>query len=244
MTSTEAMIFQLKNLKGKPLKQKLEHIFTYYWIPIMVIVVILGVAVSYIVHLATMKDSGLTVTCINAYAERDQVEAYITEFAQQAKIDLDQYEVRLSTDMTILNDDLMNSYDTIQTLTAQIAGQTIDMIVSDPQTLSLYIYQDIFVDLTQVLDPEQQTEYEQHYLYMDIAFFKKIETLPEGSIEYPDPTKPELMEQPVPVALLLPENGEFQQLCYPHKPDEVAVGILFNSQNIDNAQAFLDYIMK
>ena len=28
MTSTEAMIYQLKNLKGKPLKQKLEHIIT------------------------------------------------------------------------------------------------------------------------------------------------------------------------------------------------------------------------
>ena len=42
MTSAEAMLYQLKNLKGKPLKQKLEHIFTYYWIPILVVAVLAG----------------------------------------------------------------------------------------------------------------------------------------------------------------------------------------------------------
>lgn len=244
MTSREAMIHQLKNLKGKPLKQKLEHIFTYFWLPILAVVAIFGFAVSYTVHLATMKDPGLTITCINANAEYDQAEAYITEFARQTGINLDKYEVRLSTDMVILDDNLMSSYDTIQALIAQIGAQAIDVIVSDPRTLSWCIYQEAFVDLTQVLNPEQQTKYEQHYLYMDMAVLKELETLTEGTIEYPDPTKPELMVEPVPVALLLPENGQFQQLCYPYKSGEVAMGILGNSLNTSNALLFLDYIMK
>lgn len=243
MTSTEAMIYQLKNLKGKPLKQKLEHIFTYFWMPIVVVVAVLGLTVSYIVHLATVKDPGLTVTCINAHAGSSQVEAYITEFAQQAQIDLEQYEVRLSTDM-VITEDLMDSYETIQALTAQIGAGAIDVIVSDLQTLSWYIYQGAFADLTQALNSEQQAEYAQYYLYMDMAVLEKLETLTEETVEYPDPTKPEPMEEPVPVALLLPENAQFQQLCYPYNPGEVAVSILRNSRNHDNAISFLDYIMR
>lgn len=74
MTSTEAAIFQLKNLKGKPLKQKLEHIFTYYWIPILVTTAFLIFAISYIVYIATMKDSALSVICINAFAEQENID--------------------------------------------------------------------------------------------------------------------------------------------------------------------------
>ncbi len=244
MTSKEAMIHQLKNLKGKPLKKKLEHIFTYFWLHILVAVVVIVFAAAYIVHLATAKDPGLTVTCINAYAERDQVEAYITEFAQQADIDLDEYEVRLYTDMTILNDNLMASYEIIQALAAQVAVQAIDVMILDSETVCWYIYRDDFTDLTKVLNPEQQAKYEQYYLYMDMAVLKELEAFYEGTIEYPNPTKPELMSEPVPVALRLPENGQFQQLCYPHRPGAVAVGILSNSLNTNNALSFLDYIMQ
>jgi len=244
MTSKEAMIYQLRNLKGKPLKQKLEHIITYFGLPILAVVAILGIAVSYIVNLATTKDSALTVTCINAYTKYDQAEAYMQEFARQANIDLDQYTVRFSTNTVISDDDLMASYESVQALLAQIAAQSIDVMVSDPQTLSRYMYQEAFVNLTQVLNPEQQAQYAQYFLYMDSAILKELEKFPERIIEFPDPAKPELMAEPVAVALLLPETGPLQQLCYPHTPDKVAVGILANSPNSSNALAFLDYILK
>ena len=244
MTSAEAMLYQLKNLKGKPLKQKLEHIFTYYWIPILVVAVTLCFIVAYAVHLATVKEPGLTVTCINAYAEQDQVEAYMTAFARQADIDLDQYEVRLSTDLRISDDNLLESYDTLQVLGAHMAAQTIDVLVSDPQTLYRFIYQEAFNDLTQVLNAEQQSQYEQYYLYMDMAALKELETLTEGLTVYPDPTKPELMAEPIPVALLLPEDSSFRQLCYSQMSGAVAIGIMGNALNTDNALAFLDSIMK
>ena len=244
MTSAEAMLYQLKNLKGKPLKQKLEHIFTYYWIPILVVAATLGFILSYIIHLATVKDPGLTVTCINAYAEQDQVEAYMTAFAQQADIDLDQYEVRLSTDMRILGDNLMESYEAIEVLNAYIGAQAIGVMVSDPQILCRFIYQEAFNDLTQVLNAEQQSKYEQYYLYMDMAVLKDMETLTEELIVYPDPTKPELMEEPIPVALLLSEDSSFRQLCYSYTSGAVAIGIMCNALNTDNALEFLDCIMK
>jgi len=36
MTPTEATIYHLKKLKGKPLKQKIEHIATFFWLPIVI----------------------------------------------------------------------------------------------------------------------------------------------------------------------------------------------------------------
>ena len=244
MTSAEAMLYQLKNLKGKPLKQKLEHIFTYYWIPILVVAATLCFTVAYAVHLVTVKDPGLTVTCINAYAQLDQAETYMTEFARKADIDLDQYEVRLSAELYISEENLMDSYDTLQVLGAHMAAQAIDVLVSDPQTLCPFIYQDAFADLTQVLSPEQQAQYGAYFLYMDLAVLKEPETVTETVAEYPDPSKPELMAEPVPVALLLPEDSSFWQLCYFQAPGPVAIGILGNTLNTDNALAFLDYIME
>ena len=59
---------------------------------------------------------------------------------------------------------------------------------------------------------------------------------------YPDPTKPEDMEQPVPVALLLPQENGFRQLNYGSLKTPIALGFVVNSGHTQNALAFLDYI--
>ena len=71
MTAWEATIYQLKKLKGKPLKQKVAHILTYFWLQILIVAVVVLCAVSYIVHVATVKDTALHVTCVNAFADPD-----------------------------------------------------------------------------------------------------------------------------------------------------------------------------
>ena len=243
MTSREAMIYQLKNLKGKPLKQKLEHIVTYFWLPILAVMLALVFIVSYIINLTTMKDLGLSVSCINAHAEDGQAESFIMGFAQEVGIDLEQYEVRISTGMPFLDDALTGSYEASQSLFAQIAAQEIDVITS-AQNLSNYIYQEAFADLSQILSPEQQSRYEQYYLYMDKALLNSVGETYNEIPEYPDPTKPELMAEPVPVAIVLPETGQFHQLFYSYEQEPVAVGIVVNSKNINNAVTFLEYIME
>ena len=52
------------------------------------------------------------------------------------------------------------------------------------------------------------------------------------------------MVEPVPVALMLPEKGDFTTLCYLYAADHAAVSVLGNTKNLDNALAFLDYIME
>lgn len=244
MTSTEAMIYQLKNLKGKPLKQKLEHIITYFWLPIAVVLAILIFSVSYIVHVATMKDEALNVICLNALAYSEQTQTYMDSFAEAAGIDLEEYAVQLSADLTISHEDMASSYDSVQILVAQVAAQSVDILAADTQTITRYFYQDFFPDLREVLCAQQQEKYAPYYLYMDLAVLEQVQENFESVPEYPDPTKPDAMVEPVPVALMLPEKGDFTTLCYLYAADHAAVSVLGNTENLDNALAFLDYIME
>lgn len=243
MTSTEAMIYQLKKLKGKPLKQKVQHILTYFWIPILAIVVILGSAVSYIVHLATVKEQVLSVVCINAVAEQQKKDTFAREFLENEGIDTKENEVWLSTDIMISANDPMSSYDAAQYLVTWIATQSVDVMAGDIETMTQYFYQGFMADLTEILTPEQQEAYGEYFLYMDMAVFEQKENDPEAALVYPDPANPETMERPVPVALWLPEDGAFTELCYARAADRAAISVVVNSPNIANALAFVDYIM-
>lgn len=244
MTSKEAKIYQLKNLKGKPLKQKIEYILTYFGISILVTLAVLGFAISYIVHIVTVKDYALTVTCVNTFASQEEADEYAREFAAAAGIDTDEYEVYISGEMLISNSQDLASYEAAQALAAKIATRSIDVMAADLETMTAYLYQNFLADLTQVLTPQQQEEYAPYFLYMDMAFINALEEASGTVAGYPDPTKPEEMEAPVPVALLLPENGTFTGLFYPYWKNQSAVGIVVNSLNTPNALAFVNYIME
>ena len=157
MTSTEAMIYQLKNLKGKPFKQKVEHIVTYFWLPILVTVGILFVSISYIVHLATLKDTALNVICLNTYGDHALASEYINGFAQEAGIDPEEYEVYISTDLNLDDQNLSEAYNTAQVIVAQVAAHSVDMIAGDLATATRYFYQEMFWELDEILSPEESS---------------------------------------------------------------------------------------
>ena len=244
MTSTEAMIYQLKNLKGKPFKQKVAHIVTYYWCPILVtLAIIIGLG-SYVVHLVTVRDTALNVICLNAHADDILANEYVTGFAEKAGIDLDEYELYISTNLTLNDQDLSNAYDTAQVIWAQTAAHSVDMIAGDLETAIQYFYQEMFWELDQILSAEQKEKYSEYFLYADMAVVRNIqEELFEAPV-YPDPTKPEEMAEPVAVALLVPADSGFIENCYTYGKSDIAVGIVVTSENMTNVLAFLDYIME
>ena len=241
MTSTEAMIYQLKQLKGKPLKQKLEHIVTYFWLPILLTAAILIGTVSYIVHLVTLKEEALNVMCVNAVSHIEEEEAFMNDFAQSVGIDLDEYEVYISTNLSVSTEALYSSYEAVQALVARLVAGSVDVMAADIDTLQSYLYQDFFYDLRDVLTAEQQEKYQAYYLYMDLAVMRELLDAVDVEPVYPDPTKPERMEEPVPIALLLPVDTEFAKLCYPNR-ENVALVLPGNAKQLENGLAFLDYI--
>lgn len=244
MTSTEAIIYQLKNLKGKPFKQKVGHIITYFWPPIVISLAILIGLCYYIVHLVTMKDTALNVICLNAYADNASANAYVTEFAENAGINLEEYEVFISTDLTLDEQDLTTAYNTSQVITAQVAANSVDMLAGDLRTATRYFYQEMFWELDQVLSAEQMEKYADYFLYADMAVVRKLQEELEKAPVFPDPTKPEEMAEPVAVALRIPMDSGFKENCYTYWKTDIAVGIVATAPNLENVLAFLDYIME
>ena len=243
MTSTEAMLYQLKQLKGKPLKQQLEHIVTYFWLPILLTAAILIATVSYAVHLVTLKEEALNVICVNAVSNIEADEAFMNEFAQSAGIDLDEYVVYMSTNLSVSMEAPYTSPEAVQAIIAQLIAGSVDVMAADIDTLQPYFYQDFFYDLRDVLTADQQEKYQAYYLHMDLAVMRELLDAVNEEPVYPDPTKLELMEEPVPIALLLPTDTEFAQLCYPNR-ENVALVLPSNAKQLENGLAFLDYILR
>lgn len=242
MTSEEAITYQLKQLKGKPLKEKLEHIFTYYRGPILGVMIALLLCGYLIFHFATHKEEVLHVVCLNSFAKAEAADLCCREFAQAAGIDLEKETVYLNTSLIVSDATPNETYEAIQTLSAQAAAGTVDVLMADLDALGIFLYGDYFRDLTQVLTPQQQTRLQDHMLYIDLVYLEAKLSGEEVPTPYPDPTKPEDMEQPVPVALLLPQENSFRQMCYGSLKTPIAVGFVVNGSHTQNALAFLDYI--
>lgn len=247
MTTKEAAKHYLQELKGKPLKTKVEYILTNYGLALSIFSIFLIIAVSYTIHLFSIKDSALNITCMGASATQKEADDFANTFAEFAGIDLEQYEVDISTNLSsYLQGGSDNSYEITEIMVALVASREVDAVVSDKTTLLPYMYQRMFSDLTEILTPEQQVRYKDCFLYADDSIIQKLKDMSvvEELPEFPDPTKPELMERPVPVAVRIPEQTEFFDLCFSGMKDIAAYGIVINSENLDNALAFLDYIMK
>ena len=138
----------------------------------------------------------------------------------------------------------MNAYNVGQIVTTQIVTGSVDLLVGDLKTTTRYFYQEAFFDLNEVLSEDQLVQYSDYFLYADMALIRLLQDDPMNSPQYPDPRNPEEMEQPVPVALLIPVNTDFIAACYPSQKGEIAVGIVASTENVNIALAFLDYIFE
>ena len=242
MTTSEAIAHQLKQLKGKPLKEKLEHIITYFWGPILGVLAVIVLGIFLIVHFSTRKVDALNVFCLNSFIKTEEAKKITEDFADFAGIDTDQYAVWLNTGMVVSDLTPTETYEAIQTLSARVAAGAVDILVADMDAFGIFLYQDYFCDLSQILTPAQQARLKDYIIYVDRTYMEAKLSGKEVPVPFPDPTKPEEMDHPVPVALLLPSDNEFVQKNYSSIKAQIAFGIVVNGRNQENALAFLDYV--
>ena len=242
MTISEAILYQLKQLKGKPLKEKLEHIITYFWGPILGILAVILLGIFLIFHFSSRKEDALNIVCLNSFIKTEEANKITEEFADFAGIDTEKYTVWLNTGMVVSDLTPTETFEAIQTLSAQVAAGAVDIMVANMEAFGIFLYQDYFCDLSQILTPEQQARLKDHILYIDRTYMEAKLNGEEVAEPFPDPTKPEEMDHPIPVALLLPADNAFVQKNYSSIKAQIAFGIVVNGQNQENALAFLDYI--
>lgn len=243
MTTREAAREEWRKLKGKPLKDKLVHIGIYYWPHILVGGFLVALAVSTIFTVTTARHPALQGYFTSTTQREDDPGDFRQDFAAFAGIDTEEYEITLtassyavsgSTDMTLADSQIIASWS---------ASEALDVLGGDLAALLNFAYNDYFLDLREVLSPEQLEKWEAHLLYMDWEIYQQINSSDELSYELPDPTAPESMEDPIPVAIAIPESSDLWD-SYTFLGESPAVGILINSPRRETAVRFLEYILQ
>lgn len=230
---------------GTP-KQKLQYFLDYYkWPTIVAICLIIAVS-SYIYHLVTQKDNALFAVFLNCYTAPEYEEPFLQDYAETAGIDQKKYQVLVDTSLTLTEDGMdQNSYMAIQKMMVYLAAKEIDVLAADVPNFFRYAYNDTLFDLRDVLSPEQLKAYEPYFFYIDGKVLERQrdlqESMEEYSITYPDPTKPEEMEDPIPVAIYL-DNAVRLEGHYEFSQKPAVLGIVVNTTRKDAALQFLDYL--
>ncbi len=237
MTISEFARKELKNLKGKPLKDKLEHIATYYWIPI-VTVVALAVFVGFISHqISTKKETVLFGYCINASENQHSVN-FPKEFAAHAQIGEDQEALIIpnlrTTDVAF--------GDTMQALSVHVAAADVDFIATDIETARTLVQTDFFCDLSEKLTDEQLQKLSPYLLYAERKELPADNSPNTQAPPLPKLAKADELTDPVPVALNLKTDSLLSK-AYTFPEGDLVLLIMHNAPHMDMLQSFLDYII-
>ncbi len=237
----------LKN--GTP-KEKLSYFWCYYkWYVIGPLIAIILIA-SFAYEVLTRKEIVFNIAMLNV-SELSQMTTEVQtklpqSFADYAGIDTNAYDIFFDTTYRIsedgLDDTSMSSSEKLYTYVA--AGQ-LDAMLTDSDSFRKYANADNFYDLREILSEEQIEKYEPYFYYVDWAVVEAIDIAADNledttTITTPDPTKPEEMEEPIPVGIYI--NNEQLQEEYYFRGEDIVIGVYQNTKHLDYSLRFIDFL--
>lgn len=234
-------------IRQKSLKEKLAYFFDYYKWHTLAVVILVAAVISLIIQQINRKDCALYVCLLNTTAI-DWTEDYVKSFEEYAGIDRSKYEAIFDTTMYInlVGRDTLTS-SSFQKLAVYIAAGDLDLLVTSPEIIQYYVDQKIFIDIREILTPEQITLYEPYFFYVDQTIVDAvIETEAKGEIykgDFSDPRQPEIMENPIPVGIFLDDCPRLKESVMFYDK-EVVLSVIVTSSHVETSLKFIDYIMQ
>lgn len=157
-----------ESIKDASLKKKLEYLWNYYWVQILIVAGFVLTIVGVFSVVTNKKESvlnGIYVNCYNAdYVNGDLIE----EFVEEQGIDLKKQEVYFVTDLTYRLDDGMTSgsanKQTTQALTIYHESGTMDFVVAQKEIMEELALKNYFADLGDILTDEQYKAWESYFI--------------------------------------------------------------------------------
>lgn len=242
MTVKESTRQQWQKLKGKPLKDKLIFIKTYYLTYILFWAFLLFLAGAALVYAITAKDYALQAYFLHA-VELSPAEEFQQDYLAYAAISPDDYMIAITPSSESAAGSGQLNYNDTQAITAWAAAEAIDVLAGEIAPLVSYAYSGYFCDLRNVFSNQQLEAWAPHLLYMDQSVAEEITE--SGALIYalPDPHNPDEMKEPIPFALSIPDSAKLLE-AYDFYCAETAIGIVSTSARAENAAAFLEYSLQ
>lgn len=235
-------------LKNGTFKQKLSYFWYYYkWHTIGSIAAL--VAVILLIHdIVSQKNEVFYAAMLNS-SNLLQDESFAEQFMEYAGIDPNAdtatFDDSLSISFSNLNEITLASAQKLQA--TMIAGK-VDVIVAGDELFENYANDGVVTDLRQIMTSEQLAVYKPYLYYVDRVL---VEQIAEANYnldtsfqpEIPNPTKPELMEDPVPVGIYVDSSTLLTSNYRISDGDRIVAGFLANSNHTDMAIKFIEFLL-
>ena len=240
-----------QSVKQGTWEKKLQY-FKDYYMGRTVIAVIVAVLVVYaIVSVILGKKIVLSGVMLNSpmTASEEAFTELTGDFINDQRLESDKVEFELIRNLSYTVGDStkkQENYATIQVLSAKISGGLLDFVIGDLDSVSMFAYSECFTDLRKVLSEEQIAMYEPFFLYIDLAVIEQLADIAASEnydveIEAPDHTKPEQMEQPVPVFIDVTGCARLQSI-YPNE-EKLVLSVAANAPDLEMLMQFIAFLM-
>lgn len=258
---------QKQALSTMSTKEKFAYFWDYYKIHTLAAVIIIAIAVSFIVQMATHKDYAFYAVLADAVtsdSNYELTETWNAEFLEYAQIDPDEYKVYIDTSISLTEGvDMQYTIANEQKLFAMLQAGTVSALVAGTESFETYAQFRYFYDMESILSEEEVEKYRPYFYYTDAATFDDEDDTPslDPSVQTDPGTltvnhrDPASMEQPVAVGIILTENnkiadagyytyltvGEYQYQGY---PSDAVLGIPLTNKEPALVIRFLEYIFQ
>ena len=214
------------NIKNQPKETRWQYFWDYYKWHLIIAVLAITLMIQGVVSFTNKKDivfSGVLLNCKIGVND----EAFLEDFYEYTGIDNATQEVAFYSDLTLKDGSSKSDVNTFQRIMAGIATQEFDFVVGQEESFRLCAYStsNLLMDLRKFLDQATLEKLSGQLYYIDGAFLEKLnaplgESVDLSLADAPDPTKPEAMEDPIPVGIDISANEDFQSAYY--FPDTVS----------------------
>ena len=254
-----------ESIKNQPFKKKLEYFWTYYkWWVISAAAVII-ILVSVISHIIKTKDELVYVAMVDVIENpagniEDQITVpFLTAHDINPKKNTLMFNTEFMFSQAGLNSEKPSegspSYANTQgfsereTLAVYIAAGDVDAICGSDMWFDHYAYNDFFIPVSDYMTQEEINLYSDHLYYVDGAVVERYrQARKDGDYEYeeefPDPAKPEEMEDPVPMGISIESLDLYNNNFLTANGDakHIVIGIVRNSENTELTAELIKYM--
>lgn len=236
-------------IKNAPFKEKLKYFWCYYKWHTIVCILIVAFIISLVHDITTHKDTAFFVTMLNSMQMKEE-STFAQDYADYADIDLNQHEILVDTTLNIqegATDEM--SMSSSQRMMVYTAAGELDVIIGGSDIFPDYANGEMFFDLREFFNEEQLAEYEPYFYYVDRPVVEALMAAQEDPeyvqnptpFDFPDPSKPEEMEDPVPVGLFVTDCKKLSDEYF-FEGEYSAMGIMGNGQHHEATLKFIEFI--
>ena len=212
--------------------KKLEHIWLYYKVPILAVVLALGILLSGLYRAVTSKVPVVYLACVNVSIGETLEEELTEEFIRDQGMDTSRGEVRLYKNLYLSDDpaasDHEYAYASRMKLLATINSRELDLVLMNREAYDLCSASGYLLELSNMVDSACLTANQV--------------ILEDNAVEYNlnEAQEYTAVTETVYNALELTQLSAFQEAGF---SDSVYIGIIANTPRLAACQDYLDYLI-